>query len=324
MPRKVEISHKTIIFAVFFLIGLWFLFYIKDIILELFIAFLLMSILEPLVSLLSKIRIPRAISVLLSYILFFGIVGTVISIIVPPLVDQTTNFVKVLPSYVSNLGIDKSLSSDIGDQFLTRLGNLPSEIIQFTFNLFGNLLSVVTVLVFSFYMLLARGKLEESLGSFFGEVRKKEIGILIHHLERRLGGWARGELFLMLVVGVMTYIGLIILKVPFALPLAILAGVLEIIPYLGPILAAIPALIIGFGISPSLGVGTVVLAFLVQQTENYLLVPKIMEKSVGVSPIITLIALAIGARLAGVTGMIVSIPTVITLQVFAKNYFLKD
>ncbi len=324
MPRKIEISHKTVVFTVFFLIGLWFLYFIRDILLELFVALLLMTILEPMVNLFAKIKIPRSISVLLSYILFFGIFGLAISFVVPPLVEQTTNFVMALPAYLSNIGLAETLSTNITSEFLARLGNLPGEVIKFTFSLFGNLLSVVTVLVFSFYMLLARGKLNESLDSFFGEERRIELGVLIESLEKRLGGWSRGQIALMLIVGLLTYIGLAILKVPFALPLAILAGVLEIIPYLGPILAAIPSLIIGFGIAPAMGVGTLIVAVVVQQLENYVLVPKIMEKSVGVSPIITLVALAIGARLAGITGMIISIPTVIALQVFLKQYFLKD
>lgn len=324
MPRKIEISHKTIIFAVFFLISLWFLYFIRDIILELFVALLLMTILEPLVNLLTKIKLPRSLAVLLSYILFFGIFGVAISLIVPPLISQTTSFVGVLPSYLSNLGLAEALSTNVLSDILARLGNLPGEVIKFTFSLFGNLISVITVLVFSFYMLLARGKLDDILGSFFGDARKRSLVALIGDLEKRLGGWSRGELVLMITVGVLTYIGLTVLKIPFALPLAILAGVLEIIPFLGPILAAVPSLIIGFGISPAMGLGTVILAIVIQQLENYLLVPKIMEKSVGVSPIVTLIALAIGARLAGVTGMIISVPTVIALQVFLKQSFLKD
>src|SRR5688572_22838570 len=100
MPRKVEISHRTIIFTVFFLLGLWFLYFIKDILLELFVALLLMTILEPLVNLLSKVKIPRAISVLLSYVLFFGIFGGVLALIIPTLVDQTTGFVTQLPTYL--------------------------------------------------------------------------------------------------------------------------------------------------------------------------------------------------------------------------------
>jgi len=124
----------------------------------------------------------------------------------------------------------------------------------------------------------------------------------------------------MFLVGVFTYIGLLLLGIEFALPLAILAGLLEIVPYVGPILAAVPAAIVGFGISPLMGAATIALAFLIQQLENYFLVPKIMQKSVGVSPLITLLALSIGFRLAGILGVVISVPVVITLQVLGKYY----
>jgi predicted PurR-regulated permease PerM len=126
----------------------------------------------------------------------------------------------------------------------------------------------------------------------------------------------------MLSIGLGTYIGLFLIGIPFALPLAILAGILEIIPILGPIVSAIPAIIIGFGISPVIGVAVTAVAFLVHQLEGYVLVPKIMEKSVGVSPLVVLVAITIGAKLLGVVGVIISVPFVITLQVLAKEYFL--
>lgn len=324
MPRKIEISHRTIIFSVFFLIFLWFLFYIKDIILELFVALLLMTVLQPLVNLLVKIKIPRAISVLLSYILVFGIFGGVIALIIPTLVDQTTSFVNALPVYFSNLGLSSYVSGNLIGEFLNKLGSLPGEIFKFTISVFSNVFSVLTVLVFAFYMLLSRDKLEDQLGFLFGEEKKLGLGRMIDDLEVRLGGWARGQFTLMFLVGLATYIGLLIIGIPFALPLAILAGLLEIIPYLGPIVAAIPSVIIGFGISPVLGAMTAGVVIVIQQLENYVLVPKVMEKSVGVSPIVTLVALAIGARFLGIVGMIISIPTVITLQVLAKEYLVKE
>jgi len=320
MPRKIEISHKTVIFTVFFLLFLWFLYYIKDILLELFIALLLMTILEPLVNLLSKIRIPRALSVLLSYILLFGILGSVIALIVPTLIDQTTSFVSALPVYFSNLGLSSYISGNLIGEFLNRLGSLPGEVFKFTVSIFSNVVSVLTVLVFTFYMLLSRNKLDEQLGFLFGEDKKRQLSRVIDDLEARLGGWARGQFTLMFLVGLATYIGLLIIGIPFALPLAILAGLLELIPYLGPIIAAIPSVIIGFGISPVLGALTAGVAIIIQQLENYVLVPKVMEKSVGVSPIVTLVALAIGARFLGIVGMIISIPTVITLQVIFKHF----
>lgn len=324
MPRKVEISHRTIIFAVLFLLGLWFLYFIRDIILELFVALLLMTIFEPLVVLLTKIKLPRTLAVLISYILVIAILGGIIALIVPALAEQTTSFVNSLPLYLNNLGIDQTSSGEIIKEILTRVGNVPGELLKFTFSVFGNLISVITVLVFTFYMLLTRDKLNEQIGAFFGEEKTKEISHVIDNLDKRLGGWARGELTLMFLIGLGTYVGLLIIGIPFALPLAILAGLLEIIPFLGPIVSAIPGVLIGFGISPLTGLAVTAMAFLVHQLENYLLVPKIMEKSAGVSPIIILVSLAVGARLAGIMGVIISVPFVITLQVLAKEYLAKE
>jgi predicted PurR-regulated permease PerM len=181
---------------------------------------------------------------------------------------------------------------------------------------------MITVLIFSFYLLLARDKLDDQLGYFFGNDKKREVAALIDLLEKRLGGWARGQLALMILVWISTYIGLLLLGIPFALPLSILAGLLEIIPYLGPLIAAIPAVIIGLSLSPIIGLATAALYFLIQQFENYIFVPKVMEKSVGVNPIVTLIALSIGLRLAGIVGIVISVPIVIAIQVLSKKYFV--
>jgi predicted PurR-regulated permease PerM len=128
----------------------------------------------------------------------------------------------------------------------------------------------------------------------------------------------------MFVVGLANYIGLRLLGIPFALPLAILAGLLEIVPYIGPILAAVPAVLIGLGISPIIGVAAASLAFLIQQLENYLFVPKIMQKSAGVNPIVTLFSLAVGLEVAGIVGLLISVPVYITVKVLAGEYLLKN
>lgn len=324
MPKKIEISHKTIIFTVLFLISLGLLYLIRDILLMLFVAVLLMAILEPLVNFLSKTRVPRTIAVLISYILVIGVFGGAFALIIPAVADQTTKFVDALPAYVANLGVAQDLSGQIVTDIFSIAGDIPGQVVKFTLSIFSNVISIVTVLVFSFYLLVSRNKMVDSLGAFFGEEKKNEFGRIMNNFENRLGGWARGQITLMITVGILTYIGLVIMGIPYALPLAILAGVLEIIPLLGPIISAVPIALIGFGISPVIGFAAIALSFLVQQIENYLLVPKIMEKSVGVSPIITLLALAIGARFAGVVGAIISIPTVITLQVLAKEYLIKE
>ena len=184
--------------------------------------------------------------------------------------------------------------------------------------------NILTVAIFSFYLLLVRDKLDSNIEFLFGKEKSKSISSLINTLEVRLGGWARGQLFLMLTIGVLSYIGLLVLGIPYALPLAILAGIFEIVPYIGPIIAAVPAIILAFSISPFLGFAVIGLTILIQQIENYLLVPKIMEKSTGVSPVIILISLAVGYRLAGVSGMIISIPVVIIIQTLIQEKFAKN
>lgn len=321
-PRKIEVSHRTIIFTVVFLILLNFLYFIRDIILLIFVALLIMTILNPLVTKLSKFKIPKALSILVSYVVVFGLIGVALAGVIPPLIEQTTNIVSGLPEYLENLGVSSIVSQQVISQFLTRVGGLPAQVARVTISIFSNILGVLTVLVFAFYLLLSRDKLDDQLAAFFGKTSSKKIAKLIDTLEEKLGGWARGELILMIMVGVSTYVGLRLLGIPFALSLAMLAGLLEIVPYIGPIIAAIPAIIIGFGISPVIGLATTALTFLVQQIENYVLVPKVMEKSVGVSPIITLLSLAVGFKIAGFVGALISVPVVITLQVLSKEYLL--
>jgi len=319
--RKVEISHKTIFFTLATMGLLWFLFFIRDIVLQVFVSLLLVAVLNPVVNSLSKVKIPKSVSIFLSYILIFGVFGTAIGILLPPLIEQTTNLAINLPGYLYNSGLTKYANNDVLREVVSQLGTVPGQIIKAGFSLFANILNILTVLIFTFYLLLVRDKFDGNLSNIFGKEKSENISLILKKLESRLGGWARGQLLLMLLVGILSYTGFVLLGIPFALPLALLAGIFEIVPYLGPIIAAIPAIILGFGISPFVGGATIGLAILIQQMENYIFVPKIMEKSTGVSPIITLLSLAIGARIAGIIGMVISIPIVIIIQTLLQNKF---
>jgi predicted PurR-regulated permease PerM len=278
-----------------------------------------MFILNPIVSKLSRRKIPRGVSVLVVYILAIGVIGLGIGGVVPALVEQTSAFASDVPGYLANLR-----AGPFGDQLLRELlsflGTLPAQIVKGFLSFFSNLLSVLTVLILAFYLLLVREKLDEQLGALFGESRIRGVGKILDILEHKLGGWARGQITLMLLIGVATYIGLLVLGIPFALPLAIVAGLLEIVPYLGPFISGIPAVIIGLGISPLMALAAAALYFLIQQVENYVIVPKVMQKSVGVSPIVTLLALAIGSRLAGVVGILIAVPVFITTKTLIEQY----
>jgi predicted PurR-regulated permease PerM len=322
-PEKIEISHRTVVFTVFFLIGVWFVFYIKDIIFQLFVALVISSILNPTVKSLTRYKIPKTVSILIVYLLMFTLVGITIAALVPTLINQTTKFVNSFPNYLDKVGILGPYSEQVISQIIAQVGALPSQFAKVFLSIFSNVLGVVTVLIFTFYLLLSRDRIESQFEYLFGKKKGGEIGRFINLIEKKFGGWARGQLALMFLIWSTTYIGLYLLGIPFALPLSILAGLLEIIPIIGPLISAIPAVIIGFGISPIVGMATAALYFLIQQLENYIFVPKVMQKSVGVNPMTTLLALAIGFRLAGIVGILVSIPAVITIQILGKEYFIK-
>lgn len=324
MTRKIEISHRTIIFTAIFIMFVWVLFTIRDIILQFFLALLITAILNPTVTRLSKRKIPRAASVLVVYLILLGVVGITVAAVIPALIEQTTAFINNFPGIVDNIGISAFISDQLTQQLVLQLGSLPARIAKITLSVFSNAIALVAVLVFAFYLLSEREKLDEQLADLIGTKKKDVIENNLAKIESKLGGWARGQLTLMFVVGLANYIGLTLLGIPFSLPLSILAGLLEVVPYIGPIIAAIPAVLIGFGISPILGFAAAALAFLVQQLENYLFVPKIMQKSTGVHPILTLLSLAIGFKILGFIGILIAVPVFITLQVLLQSYVLRE
>lgn len=320
MPTKIEISHKTIIFTVIFLIGLWFIYSILDIVLLLFVSFVLMSALRPMVEWLAKRHFPRAVSLILTYIVFFGIFGGTLVSVIPSLVYQMTKFSQAFPNLISQ--IIPNLSFDIAS--ITRqLAPIGENLIKLTVGLFSNIITLVTILVFTFYLSLERKKAQEHLKNIFGDQVGNSIMTLLSAIESRLGAWIQGQVILMLTIGVLTYIGLSILRIDYALPLAIIAGFLEIVPTIGPILSAVPSVLIALTISPILAVSTAAMYFIIQQLENNLIVPLVMRSSVGLSPIITIICLMVGARIAGVGGAILAVPVFLVLQEIVV-WFMKN
>ncbi len=326
MPRKIEVSHKTVIFTVLFLLGLWFIFQIRDILAVVFVAIVLMSALKPAVDFLERQRIPRALAIFFMYIMLWAIMALIVAGVVPPLVTQTQALIKLLPAAVADVEIFKGINQQsFSDQFLSRLGSLPANIFKLTLGVFSNIISVLTTMFIAFYLLLERKYLDRYLGILLGSDKPARATKVINEIERRLGGWVRGELILMLFVGVLTYLGLIILGVDIALPLAIIAGLLEIIPNLGPTISAVPAILVALTIHPLTALATAALYFLVQLVENNILVPKVMQRAVGVNPLVSILGLMVGFKLAGPAGAILAIPLIISVQTIALEMFsLKD
>lgn len=317
MPTKIEISHRTIIFTLILLGSLWFILQIRDILFLLFISFILMSALRPLVDGLERMRIPRVVSILSLYGLIFGGLGAWVASMIPSLVSQSGKLFAQLPEFLSRAF--PYISSDI-QSLMQQVAPVGENLLRVTVGVFSNLISMFTVMTFTFYFLLERRHLRDMLATLLGDATGERVFAVLIQIEKRLGAWVLGELCLMGIVGILVYAGLFFLRVEFALPLAILAGILEIVPTIGPTVSAIPAVLVAFGSSPLLAISVVALYIIVQQIENNLLVPLVMRKSVGLSPVLTILALMIGGRFGGVTGAILAVPVLLAIQEIVNSF----
>lgn len=327
MTQKIEISHRTIIFTVLFLISLWFLFQIRYILLLLFIGLLFMSAINPIVERLEKFRIPRSLSVILIYVFILSFLGLLLAGVIPPLVSQTGTLITRIPDYFSSFGfwgLNQSFIDNQINQLLSRLGTISADIFRISISIFGNFITFFALFLISFYLLLERKNLDAYLIRLFGSANNERALKIVNKIEKRLGEWVGAQLSLMFIVGMMTYVGLRLLGIDFALPLALLAGLLEIVPNIGPIIASIPAVLAGLIVSPLTGLAAAAVSFLVQQIENQIIVPQIMKKEVGVNPLITIFALMAGLKIGGALGAILAIPFVILIEILLTEVFASE
>lgn len=325
MTQKIEISYKTIVFTVLFLIFLWLLFQIRHILVILFVGTILMSALNPMVVRLERKRIPRAFAAIGIYLTILLFLILILATLIPAIIGQTSILLSHLPDYFRYFNlppIDGDFINRQINQLLQPVGAFSLGVIKTTMGILSNFIIIFTLIFVSFYLLLERRNLNEYLLKLFGPVGAKRAALIIDKIEKRLGEWVRAQLALMLIVGLMCYFGLVILGIDFALPLAIIAGILEIVPNVGPILSAVPAILIGLGVSPLIGLAVAALYFLVQQIENQIIVPQVMRKEAGVNPLITILALIAGFKIGGTAGAVLSVPFVILTEVLLTEFLV--
>ncbi len=321
MITKVEVSHKTIFFTAAFLAAIWFINQIQDILFLLFIAFILMTALRPPIEFLERFRIPRVFSILLIYVVVFGFFGVSFASAVPSLASQVNRLMAELPEITARVLPELDIDVRSITQQIAPIGE---NLVRVTVSIFSNVFTLLTVLVFAFYFLLERRNTERVLTSWVGEASAQRVMDGLRAVEMKLGAWVRGQMFLMLCIGVFVYVGLLLLHVEYALPLAILAGILEIIPIVGPIISAVPAVVIALATSPFLALSVVALYFITQQIENNVVVPLVMKKSVGVSPLLAIVAFMVGGKLAGLTGIFLAVPALLVIQVLFETFLGKQ
>lgn len=311
MIQKIDISHKTIIFIAVFILSLWLIFLVRDLLLILFIALIFMSALSPIVNFFSGLKLPKALGIGITYIIIIAIVSGLFAIVLPPLIEESRRLIITLPPLLEQVfnitGIDKSILQ-------SQLTSLSQNVFSVTLAVFDNLLTIVFLLVLTFYLILERDNVEERFSALFVG-RQERVKKLIVQIEEKLGGWLRGQLFLSFFIGVLSYIGLMLLGIPYALPLAVVAGFMEVVPVIGPIISAIPSILVGLTISPILALGVGAMYIVIQQLENHLIVPQVMKKAVGLNPLVVILAIAVGSRLLGVAGALLAVPIAVVLQI---------
>jgi predicted PurR-regulated permease PerM len=319
--RRVDISHRTIFFIAGFIALLWALFQIRGIIILLFVAIIFMSALSPVIKYLERFKVPKSLAIALSYIVIIAIISGLLSAIIKPLVEQTTSLFQTLPDTINTLfpnsNFDRSLIQD-------RIADLSQNVLSFTLTLFNNFVAFISVLVLTFYLLLERDKLDKLLAQFFEGHQEERAKRITHKIEDKLGAWLRGQLVLSLIIGALVYLVLFALGVPFALPLAILAGLLEVVPVIGPIISAIPAIIIAYAFSPILATVVGLAFFVIQQLENNLIVPQVMRRAVGLNPIIVILAVSIGGKLLGIAGALLAVPITVVIQIVTEDILKEE
>ncbi len=328
---KVEISVKSFLKLLLVVLGLVIAWQLQGIILSLVVAYILMAGLAPLVDYLHEnLKINKSAAILLTYFLALIFIGFLGFIIIPPLLTQVSELFANLPYYlasaVGTLGFSGSTAeaSDYAQNIINyvvgRLDGFGSQVVSVTVGVFSGIFSFFTVAVLTFFLLLERERIKDNVFLFFPQIHKARTRKIAHEIEKKLGAWVIGQLVLGFIVGIITWIGLYIFGVPYALPLAVVAGILELIPIIGPILSAIPAIIVALVQSPVLGLGVGIFFLVVQQLENNVLVPKVMEKAVGLSPLITIVALLIGSSLMGVLGALLSVPIAAAIKVIYDDH----
>jgi predicted PurR-regulated permease PerM len=184
---------------------------------------------------------------------------------------------------------------------------------------FGGVFGLVTILILAFYLMLDADRFRRTFVRLFPRPERRRVEDACQRISNKVSAWLGGQLLLAGIIGSTAALALFLMGVPYFYVLALIAGIGEMIPIVGPVIAAIPAIAVAFTVSPTLALGVTIFFLVQQQFENHVLVPKVMERQVGVSAAAVIVALLIGGALLGVVGAILAVPTVAIVQVFFEE-----
>lgn len=334
-----QISNKSIIKVGLFVGLIFALYYMSDLIIIILMSVVIASSVEPAAKNLKKYGVPRALSVFGIFSIVIGLFITIIYLFIPIVVSEFASFVESVPQIIQSFsnffGADTQSAQTIRNVFGDPSQYTPQEVLASTKGIFSGLGSgvlgatgaffqtlttIILIIVISFYLAVEEKGIENFLRILTPKQNESYVIDLWSRSQKKIAKWMQGQLVLGLIIGVLVYIGLSIMGVPYALLLALLAGMFELIPIFGPILAMVPAVLLALSSGGLTMAGSVVIFYIiVQRLENDLIYPLVVNKVTGVNPLVVILALLVGAKLAGVWGIILSVPVVSALMEYVGD-----
>jgi predicted PurR-regulated permease PerM len=321
----IEFSPKSILWVVFTVVAIWLVYVLREIFVIAFLSYIFSAAAEPFIDKLEKKKIPRSVGIIGLYLAVIGLLVLFIRLIIPPAVDQITEFARNSNIYLERLNeYFKGLGPDFADTVKNTLLSFISTVtergvITQALGIFSGILGLITVFVISFYLLWQKNGLEKFIKTYIPTRYQDKSISVSKKISSKMSIWVRSQLFLCVLIFVINWIGLSILRVDFALVLALISGVLELLPIIGPIIAGAAAALIALTVSPLLALLVVIWYIAVQQLENHVLVPQIMKKSLGLNPITVILAILIGGKILGVIGIIIAVPVAVSVSIISKE-----
>lgn len=337
-PVQINITTGTIIRTIVILAAAWLIYTLRDMVLVVLTAVVISSAIEPGVNAIMKRNIPRLPAVIAVYLVLFLCFFVAFFFFLPSVMSDFATFVTGLPEYLNTFSrvgafdeytqvlglpaVSSISSADIMDAVRNAL-NLDSafgDAFSAAAHIFGGVFSFVLIIVFSFYFAVIETGVDDFLHVITPRKHQSYVIGLWRRSQHKIGLWMQGQLLLAAIMGVLVFLCLSIFGIPHALVLAVIAAVFEIIPVFGPILAAVPAVMIAFtsgGVT--LGIVTIGIYVIAQQFENHLIYPLVVSRVVGVPPLLVILALIVGVELAGFLGVILSVPIAATIQELVRD-----
>lgn len=330
-----DVSTKTVIRILVIIAVAWLAWFLLDVILVLLTAVVIASAVEPAIVWFNKKRLPRFVSTIIIYVILSTIIIALTYFILPALFDQLVNFARILPEKITALTVNTenstflkavqgiSGSQSLGDviqNIAATFSATSDNVFAIMSSVFGGVTSFLLIFVLSFYFSVREGSIEDFLKLITPFKHESYVIGLWQRSQNKIGRWMQGQLILALIVGVLVFIGLSILGVQNALFLALVSTIFEIIPIFGPVIAAVPGILIAFtqgGFTFSIVVA--VMYIIVQQIESNFIYPIIAKKVLDVPPIIVIVALLIGGKLGGFLGLLLSVPVAAALTEYMND-----